>query len=129
MSAIVELESLVDSCIKIFMGKIDKHIDDRAPLNMARWFQWYAFDVIGELTFSKRFGFLEKEADIEGAMRQIDLLLYYISTIGQAFEYHWLLMGNPIVAYLTKNAAGGVIKKVSFEYCPRQITPESHPDC
>lgn len=113
MSAIVELEPLVDSCIKIFIQKLGEHIDNRSPLDMVKWFQWYAFDVIGELTFSKPFGFLETECDVDDAIRNIHFLLYYVSVVGQAFGYHWLLLGNPLISSFIVNAAGGVIKNVS----------------
>ena len=81
---------------------------------MAKWFQWYAFDVVGELTFSQRFGFFEKEEDVDNSIFQIDRFLYYLTLIGQAFPYHFLLLGNPVIAFLTKNLAGGAIKDVGF---------------
>lgn len=114
MSAIIELEPLVDSCINLFMDKINDHVTDKRPMNMAKWFQWYAFDVIGELTFSRRFGFLENEKDVEDAIFTLDVFTYYVVLIGQAFGYHWLLLGNPLLAQITKKlAASGVVSQVS----------------
>jgi hypothetical protein len=36
-----------------------------------------AFDVIGELTFSKPLGFLEKGADVEGIIEALEHMLDY----------------------------------------------------
>lgn len=117
MTAVIELEPLVDDCIKLFMDKINKHTGDPGPMNMATWFQWYAFDVIGELTFSSKFGFMEEESDVKNATWTIDLLLFYVSMIGQAFWLHWLLLGNPIIAWMIKDvASGGIIMDVSISW-------------
>jgi len=34
--------------------------------NFGRWLQFYAFDVIGELTWSKTLGFVERNEDVDG---------------------------------------------------------------
>lgn len=115
MSAIVELEPLVDSCVKLFMQKIESHLDDKEPMNMVTWFQWYAFDVICELTFSTRMGFLEQEADVDNAMAGTWLINLYVTMVGQAFPLHWLLLGNPLVALFTGNSAGGLMHKVMLQ--------------
>ncbi|OQV05496.1 hypothetical protein CLAIMM_10223 [Cladophialophora immunda] len=130
MTALVELEPLVDDCIDLFVKKITSHLSDPGPMNMAKWFQWYAFDVIGQLTFSTKFGFMEQEKDIENATWTIDLLLFYVSVIGQAFWLHWLLLGNPLVAWLTKSASSGSIIMVmaNKQIRDRQARGSSHRD-
>ncbi|CAH0015649.1 unnamed protein product [Clonostachys rhizophaga] len=39
---------------------------------MGGWFQLYAFDMIGLITFSKRFGFLDAGEDTNGYINIID---------------------------------------------------------
>lgn len=39
--------------------------------------QYYAFDVVGELTFAKKLGFLEKGADVDNMMAAIDGTLLF----------------------------------------------------
>lgn len=41
------------------------------PCNFSQWLQMFAFDVMGELTFSHAFGFLESGEDIDGCMADL----------------------------------------------------------
>lgn len=43
----------------------------------------YAFDVIGEITFSKRFGFLEAGRDLEDMLKHTAAHMDYLGTMGQ----------------------------------------------
>lgn len=68
MSSVVAYEPLVDQCTKLFVEKLDEIVDKGEPVNMARWFQVYAFDVIACISFGKRFGFLDRGEDINNMM-------------------------------------------------------------
>ncbi|KAG9188185.1 hypothetical protein G6011_02108 [Alternaria panax] len=46
---------------------------------MSAWVQWYAFDVIGELFFSRSFGFIKNAHDCGGYIRALDLLIPFIA--------------------------------------------------
>lgn len=56
MSSLVNYEEFVDTCADILKQKLDDFANRKEPLNMGRWFQYYAFDVIGDITFGDRFG-------------------------------------------------------------------------
>lgn len=111
MTSIVELEPFVDSSVDFFVSRIKELGSNRAPLDMAAWFQWYAFDVIGELTFSTRYGFMEMAEDVGGSTKILDMFQAYVSFVGQAFSYHWLLLGNPLFS-LFFTPPSGVIGEV-----------------
>jgi hypothetical protein len=73
MSTLTSYEPLVDSTTSILMDVIGKRFASSGEsCNLAQWLQWYAFDVMGEITFSKRFGFLEQAHDIGGICNIID---------------------------------------------------------
>lgn len=55
---------------------------DSITCNLSTWLQWYAFDVIGELTFSKRLGFVDRGEDVEGIIQSIEWMLDYASVVG-----------------------------------------------
>lgn len=55
-----------------------------------------AFDVVGELTFEKKLGFLKKGGDVDGMMEAIEGMLLYASHCGQVPEAHPFLLGNPL---------------------------------
>lgn len=69
MTNLVSFEPYVDSTIRVFFDQLDKRfVQTNEVCNFDVWLQMFAFDVIGEITFSKRLGFLEKGEDIDGIM-------------------------------------------------------------
>jgi hypothetical protein len=59
-----------------------------------------AFDVVGEITFAQKFGFLEQGSDIDGMMGAIEGMLSYAAICGQVPELHPFLLGNPLFPIL-----------------------------
>ncbi|KAF3055255.1 Pisatin demethylase [Daldinia childiae] len=49
------------------------------PIDLGAWMSYYTFDVIGQLSFSKMFGFLEKGCDVDRIIETIDIILTYAS--------------------------------------------------
>lgn len=58
MSSLVHYEALVDYCADLFVHRLDEFADSRETFSLGHWFQCYAFDVIGNITFGERFGIL-----------------------------------------------------------------------
>lgn len=58
------------------------------------------FQVLGEVAFSRRFGFLEAEVDIEGSIKNIDDVQWYDGIVGHIPEFDILLRNNPLRPYL-----------------------------
>lgn len=109
MTSIVELEPFVDSSVELFVRRIrEVGSNGIRPLNMAEWFQWYAFDVIGELTFSTRYGFMENAKDVGDSTKILDKFQAYVSFVGQAFPYHWLLLGSPLFTLFFTPPSGAI---------------------
>lgn len=54
----------------------------------------YAFDVIGQITFLQKFGFMEQGKDINKIIDGTWTWMQYASTIGQVPELHKYLLGN-----------------------------------
>jgi hypothetical protein len=92
LSSIRQLEPLVDECTDIFIEEMAKR--SPAPVDFSTWLQWYAFDVIGSITFLKRFGFMEQGKDVEHLIENLEGGLTYISTICFTPELHGWLLGN-----------------------------------
>ncbi|MCJ1239302.1 hypothetical protein MMC14_007296 [Varicellaria rhodocarpa] len=61
---------------------------DNAPIDMGVWAQLFAFDVIGEVTFSKPFGYVAAGKD-NGSFSQIDAALGCAAWIGQVPWLYW----------------------------------------
>jgi len=72
MSNLVSFESYVDSTMRMFFNEIDnRFMHPEKICDFDVWLQYFAFDVIGEITFSQRLGFLERGEDVDGIMASI----------------------------------------------------------
>jgi len=100
LSNMVKAEPYVDSIIELFESRLDQMSQMGEKVQLDRWFNFCAFDVVGEITFSKRFGFVEQGRDIGGAIANSRKLVLYISLIGHAYWLHGILLGNPIIGWL-----------------------------
>lgn len=67
-------------------------------VDLGVWLQWYAFDVIGAITFQRRFGFMESRKDVDGMINALDQGLFYGSVVSQVPALHNWLLGNRWVA-------------------------------
>jgi hypothetical protein len=97
LSTMVEYEGLVDSTIALLLSRLDtQYADTGDVLDLGLWLQFFAFDVIGELTFSKRLGFLAHGCDVENIIRSIGVNFDRISVLGQMPALDLCLWKNPI---------------------------------
>lgn len=78
MTSLLAKEDAVDSCTQMFMEKLGSFADQRKSLDLGAWLQYYAFDVVGEFSFAKKLGFLEKGEDVDGMMEAIEGMLVSI---------------------------------------------------
>ncbi|PON26445.1 pisatin demethylase [Trichoderma gamsii] len=104
MSTLVQLEPFVNSTLSAFMRELDKRFvnTETGPkvFDFSRWLNLYAFDAIGELSFSERIGFIESGGDIEGIMHQIEMQLGHQNTVGQMPWLDCFWAKNPIKLWL-----------------------------
>ena len=110
MSALMEMEPLVDSNLTIFLERLNEvavspktRVSERGPpTDLAQWLTWLAADVIGELSFSRRLGFLDTMTDVGDTAKTVDSFIAYVSAVAVVPAMHKFLFGNPIIPYLIK---------------------------
>ncbi|KAJ0104237.1 cytochrome p450 oxidoreductase [Diaporthe amygdali] len=110
MSALLELEPSVDSTLTMFLQRLDEAavspttpVSERGPpTDLAQWLTWLAADVIGELSFSRRLGFLDTMSDVGDTAKTVDSFIAYASAVAIVPAMHKFLFGNPIIPYLIK---------------------------
>ncbi|KAF4547698.1 Cytochrome P450-like protein 6 [Elsinoe fawcettii] len=100
MSSLVQFEPLVDSTTSAFLTQLSSRYADRPDADgicdFGKWLQFYAFDVIGELTFSKRLGFVDRGVDVDGIISSLEWMLNYASVVGQMPWLDKVFLKNPI---------------------------------
>ncbi|KAJ5358370.1 uncharacterized protein N7496_010783 [Penicillium cataractarum] len=100
LSNISKTEPYIDNVLRLFKAQFDKLCDSGAPVEFQNWFSFFAFDVLGEVTFSKSFGFVQSGTDIRHAIANTGSLVYYISIMGNYIWFHNLTLGNPLFSRL-----------------------------
>jgi hypothetical protein len=104
LSKLIEFESSVDSTTAAFFTRLDQLAASRQALDFGSWLQYYSFDVIGELTFSRRLGFLERGSDVEGVIGSISRNFDRNSVLGQMPWLDLITFKTPIYTRLLSPA-------------------------
>ncbi|KAI0864451.1 cytochrome P450 [Xylaria cubensis] len=103
MSALVQYEPFVNNTLKLFFEQTERlYVNNPDGCDFVRWLQFYAFDVIGEVTYSKRHGFLERNEDVDGIVSYLGNLFLYVAPIGQIPWLDRLFLKNPIYLKLSE---------------------------
>ncbi len=61
--AMREHEPRITTYVDMLFSKLRQRADSGASQNIAKWYNWTTFDIIGDLAFGEPFGCLENEAD------------------------------------------------------------------
>lgn len=124
MSNLVSFESYVDSTIRVFFEQLDKRfVKPEEICKFDAWLQMFAFDVIGEITFSKRLGFLERGEDIDGIMEKSWKYFRTAAVVSQMPWLDYVWTKNPILQRLFVTKLNPI---VAFARARRQErSPES----
>ncbi|KAJ8109186.1 hypothetical protein ONZ43_g6203 [Nemania bipapillata] len=105
MTSLVSYEPYVDECTEIFSQRLSEMSTAGTLVDMGHWLQCYAFDVIGQITYGKRIGFLDRGADIQGIMSAIENGLAYGTLIGIYARFH--RVGFAVVNFLAGKKGAG----------------------
>lgn len=65
-------EPLVDQVLQCIRDRLEERFTATQQIvDMGQWLQFFAFDVMGTMTFSKRYGFLDEGRDVNGMLGTI----------------------------------------------------------
>ena len=87
MEALKDLEQYMDRAVAQFCKKMRDHLGQK--IDMGLFAQLFAFDVIGEVTFSKRFGFMDTGSD-NGFFAGFDNTVRSGAWLGQIPALYWI---------------------------------------
>ncbi|KAF4450625.1 cytochrome p450 oxidoreductase [Fusarium austroafricanum] len=105
MSSVVHYESSIDKCADLLTQHLEEMADSGELEDMRNWFQCYAFDVIGLITYGKRLGFLDRGEDIAGISAALDQNLQYSAQSGIFPSLHPYFI--PVKNYLAGSKGAG----------------------
>ncbi|KAF8859697.1 cytochrome P450 [Acephala macrosclerotiorum] len=103
LSSLLTLEPLVDTVTRNFMSILRERSHNPANtdshgtrLDLGEWLQFYAFDVIGAITFSRTFGFIDEGKDERGVLRGLEGGLTYGGVVNTVLKIPAIAKNNPI---------------------------------
>ncbi|KAH9859743.1 hypothetical protein IAQ61_011524 [Plenodomus lingam] len=98
MSSLVNYEPLVTSTLTYWLDRTEElYASTGKSCNFSQWLQFFAFDVVGELTWSKRLGFVQNNGDVDNIVKFLEQFLDYVAPIGQMPILDTFLWKNPIL--------------------------------
>lgn len=85
MNNILTLQGLADKTSYNFCKRLEEEFMDGAnagkKCDIVPWMEFYAWDVVGEVTFNEPIGFLERGSDIDGMLHTADQALDYFAIV------------------------------------------------
>ena len=81
-SSIVDLEPLVDPVIERWIEQTKKiYVETGRVCDIGLWMQFFAFDVVTNLTYSKTHGFVDRHEDVDGIVAWLGWMFSYTSAV------------------------------------------------
>ncbi|KAK5997496.1 Cytochrome P450 monooxygenase gsfF-like protein [Cladobotryum mycophilum] len=102
VSSILPMEPQMDDVLRHMRECFFALADAGKAVEVGDFWTWAAFDIVGEVTFSRRFGFLNELRDIGGAIASTGVLMRYATVMGYAIPLHTLLLDNPFMRALNR---------------------------
>jgi cytochrome P450 len=124
---ILRIEQHMDDVLLKLFGQIGRAAEERRALRLGEFFSYAAYDVTGEVTFSRNFGFTEKGEDIGGAVATNEQMEMFFTILGY-FRWFSYLICNPLTTWLEILPLGymGAISKAALE--ERRKNPDARFD-
>jgi cytochrome P450 len=114
MSSLVTYEPYVNECADLFSQRLQEVASTGSYADMGHWFQCYAFDVIGMITYSKRLGFLDRGEDVQGVMVALETHMEYTVCVGIFSWLHKYLY--PVMNWFAGAAGAGRAYIIKFTH-------------
>lgn len=127
LSNMLRSEPEINSIIKLLMDWLDRHAEERKPIDLDKFFTYATLDIVGETVFSKSFGFLREGKDIGGAIRNTAYQNVY-ATVGGHMQWFHILLSNPFITWLNVLPFGHIIDTAMGAIKERAKNPDARMD-
>lgn len=127
LTNLLQAEPAVDETVELLLAWFDKHAEEHKPIDLDRFFTYTTFDIVGEVIFSKSFGFLREGRDIGGAIANSLAQNIYVA-VGGYIQWFHLLLSNPLVTWLEVLPFGHIIDTAVGAIKEREKNPDARFD-
>merc|ERR1712032_238899 len=99
LQAAQDLEPLMNNTMRVFCHELEQRFmegeNKGKTCDIADWISYFTWDFLGDMTFSKRMGFMEQGKDVGNILDSAEKVMRYFSVIGQIPQLDKLLGKNP----------------------------------
>lgn len=99
-SNVLRSEPSIDKLIQLLESRLDELSRKKGPFELGLWLHFLTWDIMGEVMFSTRFGFLDQGKDIGNSIKNNFGLAVYVTLTSYARWLHAIFLGNPILRWL-----------------------------
>ncbi|KAI0123571.1 benzoate 4-monooxygenase cytochrome P450 [Xylariales sp. AK1849] len=128
MTNILLSERAIDQNIQLLRGWLDKYATSAEPMDLDKFFTFTTHDNVGELVFSKSFGFLREGRDICDTIWNSLAHNAYVAVMGFYGWVHTVLVGNPFVTWLGILPYGHIVDTAMAAVKERGENPDTRFD-
>ncbi|KUI71294.1 Pisatin demethylase [Cytospora mali] len=139
LSNVITLEKAVDGAMAVLFGELDRRfVASSRVFDLCDWLQYFAFEAMGTMTFSSRYGFMESGGDVDG---MIDAIWQFMLIVGPMTQVPWmdkLLFKNDLMLWLRPDHGSPILKVTHQKIADRlkdttnggtdKRSPKSEPD-
>ena len=100
LSNVLKNESVIDEIIELMEQRLIDMSQQNQQVELGQWLHFLTFDLLGEVMFSSRFGFLDQGRDVGGSIKNNFYLSLYVTSMVYMQWLHSLLLGNPLLRWI-----------------------------
>lgn len=122
--SVLAMEPHMDKVIQSFLSHLHTRYvtTPSTPSPFGEWLGYYAWDFMGIVTFSTKFGYMEKGCDFDGTLATADKSIDYLALCGQMPWMDYVLDKNPVyplgppnISTVTGIAIGNMVARMKGE--------------
>ncbi|CAK7217425.1 hypothetical protein SCUCBS95973_003147 [Sporothrix curviconia] len=104
MTSIMQYEPRVNDTLRAFLRQTERlyAAEPDTVCNFVLWLQYFAFDVVNEITYSRRAGFFDTNSDVDGIVAWLATAQDYQAPVGQMPWLDKILVKNPVRMLLSR---------------------------
>lgn len=124
LSNVIKYEEPINRMIEKLVGWMDRSAELGAAMELDRFLNFTTFDVVGEVVFSKAFGFLDKGEDIGNSIAN-NCAMEALGTPLSQFKWTQVALGNPLITMLGLTPSTMLLRTALETLEERQKNPDA----